>query len=114
MGQTSEVYTDKDVQELVPPGAPLPDDGNPDLPVAPVSDEPQIKCGYVIGVREDGEFVFEILGTNPGLIELLGLHTIVRERLQARMDKQLKGKTSLLLSRLDDLTKLIQGGLETQ
>lgn len=102
----------KDVQELVPPGSPLPDDGNPDLPVAPVPDESPMKCGYVIGVREDGTFVFDVLGTSPGIIELLGLHAVVGERLQARMDRQLGGKFSLLIGKLDKLTEFItQGGV---
>jgi len=92
-----------EVKELIPPGSPLPKTGNPDLPVAPVSDEPQIKCGYVIGIREDGTFVFDILGTDPGIIELLGLHTVVGERLLSRMDKQLGGKFSMLLKAIKEL-----------
>jgi hypothetical protein len=75
-----------------------------------VPDEVPLRCGYFIGVRENGEFVFDVLGTSPGLIELLGLHTVVEERLQARMDKQLGGKFSLVLKRLDALAALIQGG----
>jgi hypothetical protein len=93
----------EEVKEIVPPGTPLPDDGNPDMPVAPTPDESPTKCGYVIGVREDGTFIFDILGTVPGIIELLGLHTIAGERLHARMDKQLGGKYSLILGKLEEI-----------
>ena len=97
----------KEVKEVIPPGAPLPDDGNPDLPVAPTPDKPPIRCGYVIGIQENGEFAFDILGTAPGIIELIGLHAIVGERLLTRMDKQLGGKFSLILNRLDKLTEYL-------
>jgi hypothetical protein len=97
----------KEVIEVIPPGAPLPDDGDPDIPVAPVPDKPQMKCGYVIGIQEDGTFVFDILGTAPGVMELLGLHNIVGERLEARMDRQLGGKFSLVLGRLDKILEIV-------
>jgi hypothetical protein len=99
----------REVEEVVPPGAPLPDDGNPDLPVAPVPEGSPVKCGYVIGVREDGSFIFDVLGTSPGIVELLGLHAIVDERLQARMDRQLGGKFSLVITKLNELATLMGG-----
>ena len=93
----------KEVREIVPPGAPLPNDGDPDIPVTPPPDKPQMRCGYIIGIQDDGTFVFDILGTAPGVMELLGLHRIVQERLEARMDKHLGGKFSMLARRLDQI-----------
>ena len=91
----------EDVKELVPPGQPLPESGNPDAPAAPVPNRLPVKCGYAIGVREDGSFVFDIIGTDPGIIELLGLHKIAKEKLESRLDYQLKGKWSSLVDKID-------------
>ena len=104
----------KEVQEVVPPGAPLPETGNPDTPTAPTPEGPAMKCGYVIGVQDDGSFVFDILGTEPGIIELLGLHAVVGERLQARMDRQLGGKFSLMINKLNQLAEQVSQRGDTQ
>lgn len=46
-----------------------------------VKELPQMSCGYAVGVKHDGSFVFEILGDTPGLVQLLGLHKYADHRL---------------------------------
>ena len=33
-----------------------------------------LKIGYAVGMTPDGEFVFQVFGQDPGLVELLGVH----------------------------------------
>jgi hypothetical protein len=33
-----------------------------------------LKIGYVVGITQEGQFLFEMLGENKGLVELLGIH----------------------------------------
>jgi len=33
-----------------------------------------IKCGYVVALKDNGDLIFELIGTNQGVIETLGLH----------------------------------------
>ncbi|RLF68160.1 MAG: hypothetical protein DRN26_00390 [Thermoplasmata archaeon] len=98
---------DKKVKELVPPGKELPPTNNPDIPVPPTKGDKAIKCGYVIGVMENGKFVFEILGSTPGLVELLGLHKLAGERIAAKTDAHLGGNFSLIFEKLDELLKQV-------
>jgi hypothetical protein len=93
----------EEVKELVPPGSPLPESGDPDAPAAPIPEGSPVKCGYAIGIREDGTFLFDIFGSDLGIVELLGLHTIARERIEARMDNQLGGKFSLVIDKLNQI-----------
>ena len=40
------------------------------------------KCGFVVSIKESGELVFEIFGSNPGIVDLLGLHSVIEGRLR--------------------------------
>jgi hypothetical protein len=58
------------------------------LPTQPQASQPQpgqpqqeqldlqkdLKVGYVVGLKNDGNFVFSVVGKEPGLMELLGVH----------------------------------------
>lgn len=96
------------VVEAVPPGQPLPDSGKEDSPAAPAPEATQMRCGYIIGVRENDEIAFGILGTHPSVAELLGLHMIAGERVQAKADKKLSGKFTLLATMLDEIMGMIK------
>lgn len=89
----------KAVKEVVPPGQPLPESG--DLPVPPAPKEPEIECGYVVGIKEDGSYVFDVLGTKPGLIELQGLHKVAMEHIDALFDQRRNGKFTFLGGKVD-------------
>lgn len=78
------------IQEVVPPGQPLQDTNDPDLPVAPTPQGSQLKCGYVVGIREDNTLVFEVLGSKPGIIELIGLHKIAWRRIEDKVASKLR------------------------
>lgn len=50
-------------------------------PAAPAAPEPQdgvalsdLKVAYVVGLTEDGNFVFDVVGQKKDLLSLLGLH----------------------------------------
>lgn len=47
---------------------------------------PEMSCGYVVGIKPDGGFVFEIVGPEPGLVQLLGLHKYADHRLKLATD----------------------------
>jgi len=51
-----------------------------------------LKVGYVVGLTEEGDFVFELFGKDPGLVELLGIHQHATNRVQRIYDdKQIAG-----------------------
>lgn len=33
-----------------------------------------MKCGYIVAMTEEGNFVFDLFGKQKGLVEVLGLH----------------------------------------
>ena len=87
------------VKELVPPGQPL--EPSKDLPVPPAPKEPEVTCGYVVAIKEDGAYVFDVLGNNPGLIELEGLHKVAQEHIDALADQRRNGKFTFLGNKMD-------------
>lgn len=52
-------------------------------PEEPVKEEDSkaLVSGYTVGLKENGEFVFEIHGDNTGLVQLLGLHEYAKYRI---------------------------------
>jgi ATP-dependent 26S proteasome regulatory subunit len=65
---------------------------NENEPVEAVTEESQsteqqlqladLKVGYVVGLTDDGNFVFDIFGKKKGLVEILGLHQHASLRVQ--------------------------------
>ena len=96
------------VKEVVPPGKLLPKTRNVDVPTAPIPMAPQIRCGYIIGIREDGNIVFELLGNAPGLAELLGLHEVASERLKNKMDNQVASRYKIIVDKLNAILETIR------
>jgi hypothetical protein len=70
---------------------------------------PPLKSGYVIGIGENDQFVFEILGSEPSVVDLLGLHKLAGDRIEARVDFQLGGETATILAKLDSIINLMTG-----
>jgi len=56
-------------------------DEQPQLP-----EPPPLEIGYVVGMTKDGNFVFELLGENRGLVQLLGIHEHAKRRVTAIYD----------------------------
>jgi len=51
-----------------------------------------LKMGYIVGLTPDGNFVFELLGQEKGLVELLGIHEHATKRVdRIYEDSQLSG-----------------------
>jgi len=97
------------VIELVPPGKPLSTNKNENLPTAPAPSDSPITCGYFIAIREDGSLIFEVVGTKPGLIELLGLNSLAHEKIDTKTDRELGGKISIIVNKLDELLGHLKG-----
>lgn len=48
-----------------------------------------VKVGYAVGLSKDGEFFFDVFGTEAGLVQLLGIHEYARQRVEAVTDDRL-------------------------
>lgn len=55
---------------------------NQDIPAAP--ERSNIRCGYFIGIMEDGRIVLKVVGSKPKLSTIIYLHDYV----QRRMDRK--------------------------
>lgn len=74
-----------------------------------------LKAGYIVGLTDTGEFVFEIVGKDKGLMELLGLHSYAGFRIEKIRDlKEMSGDAlvhevgkavSMTLNKLDELNR---------
>jgi hypothetical protein len=65
--------------------------------------DPQVKCGYFIGLKEDGDFVFEILGDQVGIVELLGLHKFAEHKLMKPIQDKENQKVEKMLQTIISL-----------
>lgn len=65
-----------------------------------------LSTGYVIGLTQDGSFLFQVLGTNPGLAELQGLHDghAAEQLRQLYNSKQMTAET-VTIRMLNDIIK---------
>lgn len=45
-----------------------------------------LQVGYVVGLTKTGDFVFNILGAKPGLLEVLGLHKHAEQKIARLYD----------------------------
>ena len=48
-----------------------------------------LRVGYVVGINEQDEIVFEFIGSNPAIIEVLGLHKVADERIRMEMESNI-------------------------
>ena len=49
--------------------------------------ETKYKAGYIVALQEDGEIVFNLLGEDIGIIELLGLQEYTKQAIQDHIDR---------------------------
>ncbi len=45
-----------------------------------------LRMGYVVGITEDGNFVFDVVGKEQGLLELLGLQKFAEAKIKNVLD----------------------------
>jgi hypothetical protein len=67
-----------------------------------------IRVGFTAAVLDDGEFVFNIHGTNPGLVELHGLVDFAKKVVDAQMKDQLNIDEAAVLAHIKILSDQIQ------
>lgn len=53
-----------------------------DQPNQQVDLNKDLSTGFVVGLTKDGAFLFQVLGTEPGLAELMGLLEHAKERVR--------------------------------
>ena len=66
-----------------------------ELPLVEKQEEKKInlnnlKTGYIVALSLDGNFIFEPIGKYPGLIELLGLHQLAKNKLSILLNQIVK------------------------
>jgi hypothetical protein len=69
---------------------------------------PEMDCAYIVGVKPDGGFVFEVLGDNPGLVQLLGLHKYAEHRLEVAKDINQGYGPALLSQQLGQVGQMLK------
>jgi hypothetical protein len=85
--------------------------GEPESLSTPASTVPvqkKIRVGFTAAVLDDGEFVFNIHGTQPGLVELHGLVDFAKKVVDAQMAEQLHIGESAIIKRLDGLMQEVK------
>lgn len=73
-----------------------------------------MKCGYVVGLSQNGDFVFEVLGEQVGLVELMGLHTYADHRLHVALEINQSYGVPLLAGMLENTQKMLKVLLDMQ
>lgn len=74
----------------------------------------KLACGYVVGLDPSGELVFEIIGEQPGLVQLLGLHTYAGNRLDIASDINLNYGIPLLAKQIAEIQQILSTILKMQ
>lgn len=81
-------------------------------------EEVSIKFGYVVGVTDQNTLHFSVLGSQGGLVELLGLHQYAGKKLDTSLDmkeelsiKTLHDQVHVLTEALNSLVGLFSRGM---
>ena len=69
---------------------------------------PELICGYLVGLKPDGKFVFEVTGQSTGLIELMGLHQYASHRIEVAKDVNQGYGPPLLAKQLSDIGSMLK------
>jgi hypothetical protein len=73
--------------------------------------KPEIILGYAVGLRDDGNFVFELLGKQNGVVQLLGIHEYAERQIQMLVDAQTGTGLPTIANMLDHLIELVTKNL---
>jgi len=80
---------------------------------APKKEESPVAVGYRVGVRENGEFIFEIIGSRPGLVEVLGVHEFAQRKVSLLYDRaQVEGQAAVAVQ-FNQMMKKFDSTIET-
>ena len=86
-----EEIMDKDVKEVPEVARPVEEPVAEQLPDPAPAQQGislnDLRHGYLVGLTDDGNFVFELLGKEKELVPLLGLHRYAGERVQLEYNK---------------------------
>jgi hypothetical protein len=98
--ETKDIVVQEAVREEVPIETALKVPATEQDAVAPQQPakkpESPVRVSYIVGVREDGSFVFNIGGSKPGLLEILGLHSFAANKIRLIYEKaQLEGDAAI-------------------
>ena len=84
-------------------------------PSAPV-EQPKLVAGYLVGLNDQGNFVFELVSKDQSLLELLGIQKYAENRIQQVLDNKMNTGDKLTLELGKIIAQLVQeiGKLTTQ
>jgi hypothetical protein len=66
----------------------------------------KVRCGYVVSVDDDGQINFNIFGSKPGMVEVLGLQAVAESKIRTLAGVKLDTLESRILVLIQDLIKL--------
>jgi len=78
---------------VIPLSSPVPEP----IPVQSVPKDKEVrledtKIAYIVGMDQEGNFLFQVFGKEPGLLQLMGIHAHATRRVEAiYQDKQITG-----------------------
>lgn len=80
----------------------------------------ELKIGYVVGLSQDGNFVFDLFGSDKGLVELLGIHQHATFRVKRiyedaqvagdRLTHEVGKAVALVNQKMDAILQGLRGG----
>jgi hypothetical protein len=71
-----------------------------------------LKMGYIVGLTKEGNFVFELVGKDRTLVELLGLHQYAQKRVYSILD-EINGSGDRLIKEVGQLINKMAIRLES-
>lgn len=74
---------------------------------------PEITSGYIIGIQPNGDLIFDILGQNTGIVQLLGLHTLAGQQINVMKDLKSNTGWPRLTKQLDSAIGMLKTILST-
>jgi hypothetical protein len=81
-------------------------EGQPE-PASTTAEGSEVKCGYVVAIKHDGQIDFKVFGNSQGLIELLGLHEYAKAQITKVKDSTQKTGDALVIEAASQLAQLI-------
>ena len=75
-------------------------------PQTEVRQLPEMTCGYVVGVQPNGDFVFEVIGSHPGVVQIAGLHKYASVKIDDIFDTRHSEATKSIVTKLKECVTL--------
>lgn len=66
-----------------------------------------LNTGFVVGLTKEGAFLFQVLGAEPGLAELMGLLEHARERVRVLYSSKQVTSDALAVRMLNELGQMV-------